>query len=293
MKISVVMVDGGFRENVYSAKYFSNQDFPSDEYEVIWVEFYGKANQQVVDLENVKVIELNRSGIYHSSYCFNAGIVAAKGEIVVIPDADQIVGRDFLQRVYDLHSVNDNLVCYGFRYDEVEQGMLDDHSIEELKKKCVLKNPGNYGGCLTVRKNILLAINGYEQHDVFETGFHANGLDIYTRFKNMGLPIMWDKELILYHPWHDYTLASAKEYNLQKKLINWRGLNLQYMALKGIDESKDVYPELKEQVDELLNSKSAAVQVQSSPSSEAASLFVRIKRKLRRLLSGVKNVFGT
>ena len=292
MKISVVMIDGGFRENVHSAKYFSNQDFSSGEYEVIWVEFYDKANQQVANLDNVKVIELKKSGTYHSSYCFNAGIVAAKGEIVVLPDADQIVDRDFLQRVYEQHSVIKNLVCYGFRYDEVEKGLLDGHSIEELKEKCVLKNPSNYGGCLTVRKNILLEINGYEQHDVFETGFHANGLDLYTRFKNMGLPIMWDKELILYHPWHDFTLANATEYNLQKKIINWRALNLQYMALKGIDESKDAYSELKEQVDALLNSKQGATPVWSWTSSEGQSVFFRAKRRMRRLFSSVKSAVG-
>ena len=44
MKISVVMIDGNFRENLFGADYFTRQDFPEDQYEVLWVDYYEKAN---------------------------------------------------------------------------------------------------------------------------------------------------------------------------------------------------------------------------------------------------------
>lgn len=279
MKISVVMVDGGFRENVYAAEYFSRQDFPDDDYEVIWVEYYDAANESVKIIDKVRVIELNKSGTYHSSYCFNAGINASKGEVIVIPDADQIVDKDFLKKVYSRHKGTGNLVCYGFRYDEMEPGALVTHHIDELKQKCKLKNPNNYGGCLTVRKELLLKINGYEQHEVFESGFHANGLDIYTRFKNLGIPVIWDRELVLYHPWHEHTLSDAREYELQKELINWRARNLQYMAFNGINKDKNSYDMHEQEIKKIIYLYNCSRE----------SLLKRVARKINYALVGIKN----
>ena len=203
MKISVVMIDGQFREHTYGAEYFSRQDFPEGEFEVIWVEFYSTVPDAVRAQTTVKVITLDNPDdkTYHASYCFNAGIAAATGELIVIPDADQIVKPDFLGKLYAIHSAYDRLVVYAYRYDEVEQGHLNSLDFEELEEKCVLKNPLNYGGCMSVRKKWLIEINGYEQHKMMETGFHANGLDLYTRFKNYGLAIMWATDTKLFHPW--------------------------------------------------------------------------------------------
>jgi hypothetical protein len=62
---------------------------------------------------------------------------------------------------------NENLVVYPYRYDEEETNKLNNVTFQELESKCVLRNPLNYGGCLSVRKKWLLKINGYEQHDFF------------------------------------------------------------------------------------------------------------------------------
>ena len=235
------MIDGQFREHTYGAEYFSRQDFPESEFEVIWVEFYSKVPDAVRAQKNVKVITLNNADdkMYHSSYCFNAGIAAATGEVIVIPDADQIVKPDFLSKLYAIHSAYEKLVVYVYRYDEVEKGQLQSLDFSELEKKCILKNPMNYGGCLSVRKKWLLEINGYEQHKIMESGFHANGMDLYTRFKNYGMAIMWANEIKLFHPWHDNTLAPADQYYIQKDLIDWKFKNREYLAIDGIDKSKN------------------------------------------------------
>jgi len=146
------MIDGGFRENTYGAKYFAEQYFPEDQYEVIWVEYYDRINAEVTRNPKVKTIALQKSDCYHSSLCFNRGIMEAQGEVVVIPDADQIVRPDFLAKVWEIHSQYENLVAYGYRYDEVRSGTLKSFEFRELEDKCKLKNPLNYGGCLTVRK---------------------------------------------------------------------------------------------------------------------------------------------
>lgn len=232
------MVDGGFREHIYSAKYFSQQDFPADDYEILWADYYDKPAADLAKYPKVRVLTLNRVGEYHSSYCFNEGIRTAAGEVLVIPDADQIVRPGFLSRIWQVHSEYDRLVQYVYRYDEEKKNSLKSFDFDELERTCVLKNPSNYGGCLTVRKKWLVQINGYEQHPVFGSGFHANGLDIYTRFRNLGLAIGWDDQLKLYHPWHPNTYVAARQYKKQKRLIEWRRRNRQYMAFDGIDPAK-------------------------------------------------------
>ena len=241
MKISVVMIDGEFRENTYGADYFCQQDFQEDEFEVIWVEFYKQANKKLPNYKNLKVITLgnNRDVEYHSSYVFNKGIEEATGDLIVIPDADQIVRPDFLSKIWDIHSKYEKLVVYVYRYDEIKKGELNNLSFEELERKTILKNPLNYGGCLTVRKKWLDEINGYEMHPIFKSGFHANGTDMYTRFKNLGLAIEWTKDLKLYHPWHPSTLTPAPQYVNQKNLISWRAKNMETLALMGIDKNKN------------------------------------------------------
>ena len=231
------MVDGGFREHTYGAEYFSKQDFPDDEFEVIWVEFYSNVPESVKQFNKVKVITLNHSTDveYHSSLCFNKGIESAKGELIIIPDADQIVKEDFLSKMWKTHSEYEKLVVYAYRYDEINAGELKSFEWEELEKKCILKNPKNYGGCLSVRKKWLMEINGYEQHLFFSSGFHANGLDIYTRFKNLGLAIMWSTDVKLFHPWHPNTLVVADQYKVQHEFIEWRFRNVQFRAINGID----------------------------------------------------------
>ena len=120
--------------------------------------------------------------------------------------------------------------------------MLQSHAFSEFEEKCIQKNTVNYGGCLTTRKKWLLKINGYEQHPVFASGFHANGLDMYTRFKNVGLAIKWEPSLKLYHPWHDFTLIPHKSYGPQLQLIEWRKKNMQWLAFHGIDSAKNFEP---------------------------------------------------
>jgi hypothetical protein len=246
------MVDGGFRERVFGAEFFSLQDFPDDDYEILWVDFYGSPHRDLEAFPKVRVITLARTGEYHSSFCFNRGIAESRGEVIVIPDADQIVKPDFLSRVWDLHRRYDRLAVYGYRYDEPEEGALRSLTFEDLERTCIMKNSTNFGACLTVRRQWLLEINGYEQHKIFSSGFHANGKDIAGRFKNLGLAIQWEQGLKLYHPYHAMTLTHSMVYEPQLKVIEWRRRRLQWLAYEGIDQSlnRELEQELIEFLDE-------------------------------------------
>ncbi len=251
-KISVVMVDGSFRERYDSIDFMARQDFPSGDYELIWVEYYDKIHPDLkrrMDAQagsrDFRAIALGRSGTYHASYCFNRGIDEARGELVVIPDADVIAEPDFLQTVWRDHQASDELVTYYHRHNEPKEQHAGEVTLEHLRKVCELTNPTNHGACLAVRKKWLTRINGYEQSPIFATGFHANDKDVYARLCNLGLMVRWNPNVRLMHPWHDMTGEVTPHYTPQLDVISWRGRTLSTLPFQGLDPSRDTTPPAK------------------------------------------------
>lgn len=245
MKVSVILIDGGFREKVFSAEYFLKQNFPADDFEVIWVEHGSQPNAQLQQFKRLNIIALGLDNSkYHSSKCFNTGIKKAKGEFLIIADADQIVPTSFISELWRNYNKAKHIACYVHRYDQREQDAIKNHSFEELERVCKLTNPTNYGSCLAVSKTIMEQVNGYDEHYLFSTGFHANGLDMYTRLKNHGTPIMWHPDLKVFHPWHQFTKENAPQYRVQNKIINSRAKNLVTLPLVGLNKSLDTIESL-------------------------------------------------
>ena len=265
-EISVILIDGSFRESCHAVEFFEKQKISRREYEIIWVEYYERTNselkKQLLEYENLKIVELGKSGIYHSSLCFNRGIMESRGRIIVIADGDTVVEEDFLDQVRKEHKRNDELVMYVFRLDEPEQEPKGRSRVDlnNLRKICRLVNPSNYGACLTVRKQWLLSINGYEEHPFFGTGFHANGLDVYTRLKNLGLSIKWHPDLRIYHPWHPLTLSNASVYELQHMIIEHRAITLSTLPFCGIysDKNSEIPGSLSRRLNEVIREKELA-----------------------------------
>lgn len=295
-RMSIVMVDGGFRESYHAIDFFCQQSLPAEDYELIWVEYYDTVNPalaaQIAKYPNARVITLNRSGVYHSSYCFNAGIAASRAELILIPDADLVVEPDMLQAVWEMHQTDERLVMYLFRYEELEAQRQAAITLEHLQDVCVMKSPSNFGACLTVRKKWLTAINGYEQHPVFGTGFHANGQDVNTRFKNLGLPIMWHPHIKLYHPWHPFTKAADDAYNRQLVVIRYRAVNLLTHAFEGLDPAhaqampEDLVALLAEKEREIAKAASKSADEELSPSARPA------ESPIGRALRALKVIMG-
>jgi hypothetical protein len=244
-RISVIMVDGSFREHFHALRFFGDQTLPPEDYELLWVEFYREVRPElraeIGKFPHFKIITLgNEPGTtYHSSYCFNQGIAEARAELLAIPDADVVVERDFLERVWQEHQANEKLVMYIYRYDEPEMLHQPSWTLDDLKRNCVPKNPNNYGGCLTVRKKWLMAVNGYEQQPVFAGHYHANGWDVYTRLTLLGLHVMWHPELRLYHPWHPYPPGKIYVPHNQHIVIRYRMKQMIAGAFQGIDSTKN------------------------------------------------------
>jgi GT2 family glycosyltransferase len=256
-KVTVIMVDGSYRPHFAIIDCLSQQTLPTDEFEVLWIEYYDKVKLELVNkmnpYANFHIITLQQTGTYHSSLCFNKGISVAKAELLIIIDADTVIEKDFIKTVWEEHQNNNCLVMYIFRYDESKRKAPLCLDRNYLQKRCTTVNPYNYGGCLTVRREWLMKINGYEQHDVFRTGGdHANGLDVFTRFKNLGLPVMWHPHLKMYHPWHPHKDGYKLGYKIQKVFIEHRATSLDTLAFEGMNPryKRKIPDDLKEKIEE-------------------------------------------
>ena len=237
-KISVITWNGGFRESFHTVDFFTNQTLPSEEYEFIWVEYYSTAHNSLKDklekADNARIVFLNQQGQWHVGHCLNEGIRQSSGELLVIIDGDIAVEPNFLEQVWQKHLQYEDLVVYYRRWDESQRSYIDgisQSSIEHLKSVCQLTNPENYGGCITIRRQVIEKVGGYEEHPIIG-GPGAVSKELYTRLRNLGLPIMWHPKEKIYHPWHTGTLPSTNtpQQRMQAWVIKQRGLNLDTKA---------------------------------------------------------------
>jgi len=218
MKISIITWDSNFREFTQTIDCFCGQEFPVTDFEFIWVDFCN-SNQYVKKTINIYpnayLLKLGKSlkTKWHLGKCINAGVDVSSGEILVIPDGDIMVEKDFLDYVWDTHQRYQDLVLYFRRFDEPMQyiGNQGRTSILRLQKYTKLLNPKNYSGCLTLRRFNFDKVHGYETHEVF-SGPGCQGLDMYIRLCNLGLAIKWAEDKKIFHPWHPDTSSPMHSY---------------------------------------------------------------------------------
>lgn len=224
--ISVVTWDAGFREAYHTVDFFRCQSMDKSQFEFIWADFYStinpELNNKIQAMGNGRTFCLGGEGKWHLGRTLNAAIQKSMGDLIVIPDGDIIVEKDFLEEVARCHEKYQDLVLYFRRWDEQnpQKERKDYPSISMLSNICRLTNPTNYGGCLTISKKTFNHVQGYEEHDLFsEAG--ANGMELYTRLKNAGFPIMWHPTHKIYHPWHKGTALGDASYNRKVDLQKW------------------------------------------------------------------------
>ncbi len=238
--ISVIMVDGGFRESFHAVDYFSRQTLEPGRYEIIWVEYTDRVAPQVQRRAGVRSFCLGRQDQPQVlGYAYNKGIAEARGAILVIPDGDVACEPDLLEQIEREHQQCEDLVLYVLRLDQPRDRWREHWDLDYLKATCSVKHTYNFGGCTTVRRKWLLQMNGYEQLPFF-AGYHYLGGDNYVRFKNMGLKIKWLPTHRVYHPWH--TLPAPPKFNTtcrQDEFISRRAAAWDWMAYDGMDAARN------------------------------------------------------
>lgn len=240
--ISVIFIDGSFRERFHAIDSFANQTLAPEQFEIIWVEHSGRVNPALAEKTahhpNLRIITLNRKSSYHSAYCRNAGVRASRGELIVYADGDVVAESTLLQSLWDEHQKMDDLVVFLYRHDEPQSVHRDDWDLAHLRTHSKVGNTTNYGACMSVRKKWIIAINGWEQHPAFGSHVNAHGTDMYIRFKNLGLAVKWNPHLPLYHPWHPQTDVGSFAYVVQSAFSSYRTRKLITVAYDGLEPAR-------------------------------------------------------
>lgn len=239
-ELSVIMVDGGFRERFDMLASWESQTLDPDRYELIWVEYTDRVAPAVADNPRWPSVALGRDEpLQQLAYAYNEGIRRAAGDIIVLPDADVYCSQDLLATVLAELSADPQLVLYVLRLDQLAEHCRADEDFEHLKATCTIKHTYNFGGCTAVHRERLIEMNGYEQLPIF-AGYHYNGGDNYIRFKNMGLKIRWHPAQRVYHPWHDLPpgekFATADD---QDRFLRHRAATWDVLAYDGLDASRN------------------------------------------------------
>lgn len=229
-RISIIVWDASFRESFHTIDYFCKQNYPNDEFEFIWVDFYENRDSilhaTIARYPQARLLNLCNSDNtpWHLGVCINEGVRQSRGDILVIPDGDVVVSDGFLDIVNRHHSNREDLALYFRRYDEPRDAATSRsrEDITYLKQRAQLIHPLNYGGCLSLKRTNFEAVNGYETHNVF-AGAGMIGMEIYIRLRNFGLSVKWVRDVCVYHPWHANTsddgFNEARQH--QVRLNNW------------------------------------------------------------------------
>lgn len=226
-KVSVILIDWGVRESFHSLHYLNQQTVSRSDYELLWIEFYDHrpaALQQLVAgdtslLDQWHVLGNPRDYVFHKHRLYNAGILAARGDICVICDSDAMFTPNFIEKivaafaetpdaVVHLDEVrNVNQALYPFSYPTIEQvlgpGCINwrNGTTLGLDNSPDMLHHANYGACMAARRKDLLAIGGADEHLDY-LGYVCGPYELTFRLLNYGRRERWLRDEYLYHTWH-------------------------------------------------------------------------------------------
>lgn len=255
-KVSIILLDWSCRESFHMLDYFSRQTAPREKYEILWIEYYQRCSSTIgAKLEACKktnsapvvdqwiVLEMPEAIYYHKHLMYNIGILASRGEIVVLCDSDAMVKPTFVENIIKTFEKDPNIVLH---MDEVKNESqrfypFNDPSFEDVlglgcinwkdgKTKGLLDGEDplhsrNYGACMCALKTDILNIGGADEHRDY-LGHICGPYELTFRLVNAGKREIWHEREFLYHVWHPGT-NGRKNY-----LGPHDGSNMSMTALK-------------------------------------------------------------
>lgn len=222
-KISLILLDWSVRESFHVLEYLRQQTIPRDAFEVIVVEYYSTVSpavQRFADqVDTWALLDMPASAYYHKHLMYNAGIMLAHGDIVVIKDSDAMVRDNFLARILDAFAADPGIVfhidqfrnnrrdLYPFAYPDFETvtgpGCINsvNGKTAGLVETADPLHMRNYGACMCARRDDLIAIGGADEHIDF-LGHVCGPYDMTFRLVNHGRREVWADDTFSYHTWH-------------------------------------------------------------------------------------------
>jgi HD-GYP domain-containing protein (c-di-GMP phosphodiesterase class II) len=236
--ISFILMDWGCRESFHTIEYLNNQTVPRDSYEIIWIEYYNRKPTRIKDLIdryekcglespiNTWIVMARPKGeVFRKHWINNIGILHAKGKIVCFIDSDAITNPTLVDTIAREFENNRDIILYSeeirtadkafypFGYPNPKEiiptavnmkngvpvamrnfssGLLADPSLIHCR---------NYGACFSARKEDLISIGGWDEHEDY-TGYIAGPYEMSMRMELTGKQEVWSHFELLYHVPH-------------------------------------------------------------------------------------------
>ena len=222
-KVSLILLDWSVRESFHLLHYLSKQDVDRDLFEVITIEYYSRVSDAIRPFENQVdawlLLEMPIDCYYHKHLMYNAGIVAAKGDICVICDSDAMVKEGFIRAIITEFENSLGIVLHIDQFRNARKDLYPFNYpdfAEVTGKGCINNVAGktrgvvddkdtihnrNYGACMCARRTDLIAIGGADEH-IDYLGHVCGPYDMTFRMVNSGHREIWHQTEFMYHTWH-------------------------------------------------------------------------------------------
>ena len=234
-KVSLILLDWNCRESFHALDYLAKQDMPRGDYEIIWIEYYGRRVAEIdrriaaaekssapAPLDLWIVLGMAPDLYYHKHLMYNVGIAHARGDIVVICDSDAMFEPSFIRTIADSFATDPNIVLhldqirnirrdfYPFNYPSFEAmrgegaiNWLDGRTIGVIDTIDPL-HTRNYGACMCAWRKDLVAIGGADE-SLDYAGHVCGPYELTFRLANFGRREIWHDGHYIYHAWHPGT----------------------------------------------------------------------------------------
>jgi len=222
-KISLVLVDWSVRESFHIIDYLKKQSVIREDFEIIIIEFFDSVSPALKayenDIDTWILLEIPKNCYYHKHVMYNAGIIAACGDIVMIGDSDAMVRETFIHSIINTFKLNPDIILHLDQYRNNRQDLypFKHPTFDEIIGKGCINNGGgkttgmrdeidplhsrNYGACMSAYREDLISIGGADEHIDF-VGHICGPYDLTFRLINSGKKEMWHENEFTYHSWH-------------------------------------------------------------------------------------------
>jgi hypothetical protein len=210
VKLSVILFDASFREAFHTLNGLAAQTLSRDRFEVLWIEHFARVAPDVLARPWVTAVAMNAAPPWHIGKMINEGARRARGDALVLLDADVLVRPTFLESLRARVAADPRLVLHVPRRDQPRPDPSLPLAYDALAPACVLSCKTNYGGCCVVRREHFEAVGGYTEHPDFREA-SAVAMEFHARLMNLGLDHAWHDAETMLHPWHGGTGQSGRE----------------------------------------------------------------------------------
>jgi hypothetical protein len=232
-RLSLILLDWSVRESFHLLHYLRQQSVPRDAFEVIIIEYYDRESPALrefaEDLDTWLLLEMPRDCLYQKHLMYNAGIVLARGDILMIGDSDAMVRPSFVAAILDAFAHDSKQVLHldQFRNHRRDLYPFSYPSFEEVLGQGCVNNRGgktagvldtedpvhrrNYGACMCAGRADVIAVGGADEH-IDYLGHICGPYDMTFRLVNRGYREVWHESEFTYHTWHP---GQAGEDNYQ------------------------------------------------------------------------------